>query len=707
MDLLNTLFESEQYKTLSAALSKGGATALFGVHPIHSAAFAAALEREGRSLIFLTESDAQAHSAAEDLRALGASAARLPSRDLVFLDVESASHELETERLAALSLLASGRCRVLCASVEALCQYTMPPEVFKARSFELKKGESRKLASLTEALLRAGYSRAQRVEGRGQFAVRGGIADVFPAGEEHPLRLEFFGDEIDRIALFDEDSQRRIKELESALITPVREVAFDEGAAEKLFALAENCKKAAELARLARRDALELEGGLAPASLDRYLFAAYDRPATAADYLPEALLFISEPSAVRRRHKSLTELHFEELTALKEQGFLQKEQQSFYLEDLRALEKERPRVLAEAFTRGEGEERLAELINVRASVTPRWNGELALLTEDVSASLALGYSCVVLAPSERAVKTVAGDLRAAGFEVTEEPGETPPAPSVSVTAGTLTTGFQLAAGRLSVIASAKETVKKTRHRRRDERSKEISRLEDLREGDLVVHDMHGIGRFEGIHRIDHHGFVRDYIKISYRGADVLYVPVTQLDMVSQYISPSEGEVKLAKLHSGEWAKTKAAVYRSVKEMAEELIALYAKRESERGVAFSEDGEWQQNFEARFEYEETPDQLRTVEEIKADMERPRPMDRVLCGDVGVGKTEVALRAAFKCVNDGYQCAVLVPTTILAWQHYRTICERMEAFPIKVAMLSRFATAKEIKAAAEGIKKGTVD
>ncbi|MEG2083509.1 MAG: CarD family transcriptional regulator, partial [Oscillospiraceae bacterium] len=349
-----------------------------------------------------------------------------------------------------------------------------------------------------------------------------------------------------------------------------------------------------------------LENDIVPPCTDRYLLAAYDTTATALDYLDDALLFICEPQAVRKRHKNLITLHTEELLSLKSQGLLPKKHSGCYADDFDALTFGRAEILADSFTRSTEESRLDALINVRGSVVPRWSGELVLLEEDIQAGLALGYSCVVLAATARGAAALANDLRTAGFDCIEGAETPPPPPSVSISVGSLSSGFQLAAGQLCVLTSAKETkTGKKRARHAEKQGHSIARLEDLKAGDFVVHDSHGIGRFEGIHRIDHHGFVRDYIKIAYRGADVLYVPVTQLDLVSQYVSPrDDAEVKLAKLHSGEWAKTKAAVYRSVREMAKELIELYAVREKEQGVAFSPDGEWQNTFESRFEYDET-------------------------------------------------------------------------------------------------------
>ncbi|MFR1809811.1 MAG: DEAD/DEAH box helicase, partial [Pygmaiobacter massiliensis] len=260
--------------------------------------------------------------------------------------------------------------------------------------------------------------------------------------------------------------------------------------------------------------------------------------------------------------------------------------------------------------------------------------------------------------------------------------------------------------KFAVITSRRQNTTEQKPRRK--KAKGLSSLEDIKPGDYVVHQNHGIGLYVGIERLDLQGVVKDYIKIQYQGADTLYVSVTQLDLISRYTAPGDAEkVKLAKLGGGEWQKTKTRVKKATEEMAKELIELYAKRQTAPGYSFPKDGDWQRDFETRFEYDETEDQLQSASEIKRDMERPHPMDRLLCGDVGVGKTEVALRAAFKAIMGGKQVAVLVPTTILAWQHYNTILQRMEAFPVKAGMLSRFCTPKQTRDNLRGIKDGTVD
>lgn len=710
MDYLSPVIKTEQFGTLCAALRGNGKAALFGVHHIHRSLYAAALANElERPVLFICDSDADAVSASADITEFGAPAVAYTSRDLVFMEVEGISHDLELDRLCALAKIVAGGIKVACVSLEAYCQFTMPPEVFRSLCVTLKVGESVKTDELLRSLVSAGYTRGDRVDGKGQFAVRGGITDIFPPHAEHPYRIEFFGDEIDSICVFDELGQRRIRREKTAFITPVREVCPVEpqSALKKLRAMQKSMAEDSPLYSIIQKDAELLENGITPACTDRYLRAFYESGCTVRDYLPDAVLFMCEPASLEKRFRDLCALHTEELLSLKQSGMLPKKQPPFLRDDFSIAPPARAVVLADVFTRSL-DAKLDALINVRANVIPRWGGEFALLREDVKGYTEMGYAVTVLAGTTKAASALCYDLETSGFKCAIS-SQLSAAGSVGVCVGALSGGYELNESKVCVIASRREKLASPRKAKKQEKAgRAISGLEDLHIGDYVVHENHGIGVFEGIQRIDHHGFIRDYIKIRYRGTDTLFVPVTQLDMVSQYISPKDdGEVKLAKLRSNEWAKTKQNVYRAVREMAHELIELYAKREHEEGYAFSPDGEWQRDFEDRFPYDETDDQIRTISEIKGDMLRARPMDRLLCGDVGVGKTEVALRAAFKCVGDGKQCAMLVPTTILAWQHYNTFCERMEPFPVKIAMLSRFSTAKEIRAAVEEIKNGTVD
>ena len=374
---------------------------------------------------------------------------------------------------------------------------------------------------------------------------------------------------------------------------------------------------------------------------------------------------------------------------------------------LEGLLSERREIYLETFAHG-GFGELKDVINLSPLQNSGWNGDLKLLKSDLDPLLEQGYCCCVLAGTDKAAQNLASDLTRLGLPASYEKDlKAIRYRRVVVLAGTLSIGFEYPEIRFSLTTTARAYSLPTKKPKK-RKGEEIRSLSDLSPGDYVVHVTHGIGVFDGIHKLELQGVVKDYIKIKYAGSDILYVPVTQLDLVSKYIGPREdAHVKLNRLHSTEWQKTRQRVKKAVDEMADELIALYAKRMSVKGYAFSPDDEMQRDFEEHFEYQETDDQLRCIREIKEDMEKPVPMERLLCGDVGFGKTEVALRAAFKCVLDGKQCAILCPTTILAWQHYQTITARMGNYPVTIELLSRFRSPKEQKEIMAKLERGLVD
>ena len=369
-----------------------------------------------------------------------------------------------------------------------------------------------------------------------------------------------------------------------------------------------------------------------------------------------------------------------------------------------------PALCAENFARSMPDVKLKEIVNAPAHTLPAWGGEVAGLANDDLAPLTKqGYAVTVLAGTERAAKGLARDLRDKGFSVTEQPGASPAPGLVQVLPGHLSSGCEYPFAKYALITGRAFGESTAARRKKAKKNKDaLSSLTDITPGDLVVHQNHGIGRYAGIRRMEVQGVTKDYLRIEYDKKDVLYVPVTQLDLLSRYTAPGDSDkVKLSRLGGAEWAKTRKRVRAATEQMAQELIELYARRKQARGYAFPPDDTWQADFEQRFAYEETPDQLTAAADIKHDMEQNWPMDRLLCGDVGVGKTEVALRAAFKCVMGGKQCAILAPTTILAWQHFNTAISRMEAFPIRIGLLSRYRSAKEQKETLRGLKAGTVD
>ncbi|MDD4851028.1 MAG: transcription-repair coupling factor, partial [Gemmiger sp.] len=466
--------------------------------------------------------------------------------------------------------------------------------------------------------------------------------------------------------------------------------------------------------------------GVLPVALDKYLALRYPKPATLLDYFDDPLLVLEEPASLREAARATDYRRGEELSSLLEDGVLCGSLAGLYADAgwLPAQTGHCRTICAENFARSMPDIPLKTIVNAPAHTLPAWGGEVATLVDDALAGfIKNGYAVTVLAGTERAAKGLARDLRERGFMTTTTAVEDAPGADatgaeaagpgrVQVLPGHLSAGcefpfahYALITGRAFGGGQGSAQAAKTAKRKNKDA---LASLTDITPGDLVVHQNHGIGRYAGIQRMEVQGATKDYLRIEYDKKDVLYVPVTQLDLLSRYTAPGDADnVRLSRLGGGEWVKTRRRVKAATEQMAQELIALYARRKQAHGYPFPRDDTWQGDFEERFAYDETPDQLTSAAEIKADMEQPWPMDRLLCGDVGVGKTEVALRAAFKCVMGGKQCAILAPTTILAWQHFNTALARMEAYPIRIGLLSRYRSAKEQKETIRGLKAGTVD
>ncbi len=705
------------YQQLCAAVRGGrGPVSVIGPAHIHKALLAAGLKESlGRRLVLLTSDEAEASRLAADVSAFGLRTLLLPARELSLRVMESASREYEQMRLGVLATMAEGNYDCAVACVDAALQYTIPPDTLLSRTIELTAGVQLPVDDLPQALTAAGYERCEQIEGAGQFAVRGGIVDVYPADSPAPIRVELWGDTVDTIAYFELISQRRTDTLERVAIPPAAEIMYDDAVvlAEKIEALAtaQRGKMADIVRKNLRSDVDRLRGGVQPSSLDRYIPLIYE-PATLLTYARDALILVSEPTKVKERVRTYHWQINQDVEAMLEEGTLCRGLTAYApsWETLAAQLHNRGAVLLEAFAHATGDVRPCSMVTLQARQLPVWSGRVELLIADLQDMLKHRMACVVLAGEEKAAATLAEDLYKAGVPAIF--AKSPSAPckgQVLVTTGGLSAGLELPDAALAVITHGR-AVQAVRHKRRARKDKglEIHSLSELQVGDYIVHSAHGIGIYEGVHQVDMQGVVKDYIKLSYAKGDTLYVPVTQLDLVSKYIgTKDEVTVKLHRLGGQEWQKAKTRVRAAVKDIAKELIALYGKRMASPGYAFGPDEEWQYDFERHFVYEETDDQLRCVDEIKNDMERPVPMDRLLCGDVGFGKTEVALRAAFKCVSQSKQCAILVPTTILAFQHYNTILRRFEGFPVKIEMLSRFRTAKQQADIIRRVKAGEVD
>jgi len=718
-EILNKLPE---FRALSSAVDLSrhvSATGLSGVNKAH--AVYALAEQKNKKVFVIAPDEQEAVKMVSDLTTFfGGGVYFFPSRDFTLRQVEGVSHEYEHERLRVLGRMAQGDFKAVVACADAVMQLTIPLEEYKKRTIELKRGVEISLNDVVQALIGAGYVRSDEVSGMGQYALRGGIIDVFPPHTERPVRIEFWGDEPDTISYFDTESQRRLESVDSILITPAVEVVFDsmEDLASKIESLKNGLKtKSAEKAiQSLSKDIERLRGGSMLPSNDRYLPLCYGgKPATIFEYAPDAILFVSEPSRTYERAKNTLWQHGEDVKVLLEDGVLCKGLDRYYISmaELESLFEKRGAVYLDTFVRASYETNVRDVIHFTAKQLSVWGGNLSLLTEDLKTIMDKGGSAVVFGGTPRSCEALVHDLIDEGItvyggsKISADNIKAPPPRTVLVLPGTLSAGMEYPSISFSVITHGH--INAERHTvRRFKKGKQIRNLSELVPGDYVVHSTHGIGIYEGIHKLEVQGVVKDYIKIRYAGTDTLYVPVTQLDLVSKYIGAREDStVRLSKMGGAEWQKVKSRTRAAVKDMAKELIKLYAERQKIKGIAFEPDNEWQREFEERFEYEETDDQLRCAAEIKNDMEKPVPMERLLCGDVGFGKTEVALRAAFKCVMSGKQCAMLVPTTILAWQHYQTVTRRVEGFPVRVELLSRFRTPKEQADIIKRLARGEID
>ena len=728
--LVNQIFENKEAAALPGLLESGGLPALVsGLSAVHRANLAAGLRlKTGAPLFVLCPDDTTAENFANDLRSmLGEEVTCLGMRDFTFYSTEAASRQAEQKRLAALFTLAEGRSAVTVASIPGLLQRTIPPETLHRAAFEIDAGGSYPIEDVEAALLRCGYTRTEQVEGAGQFARRGGILDFFSPSEHEPVRIEFWGDDVDSMGHFDVASQRRTEPLERCVILPAAETLPEmtaggrdalcreiESFAEK-YGRRRTSENAAALCATLRADADRLRGAALISDADRYLPVIYPM-ASAADYIPEdALIIFDQPGRCGERARDYTKQLAEDIRELTRRGVLAMSPDAFYLswEALIKRLEDFPVYMAEAFTVGRSPLPPRTITSIPAKQLPSYAGSAQAAADDVALYLKQYYRVVVLAADERRAKVLqeffgGKDIKALiyqEFKKLPEPG------SCAICIGSISAGMEYPGIRLAVLTDAQLIRNKTRKKSEKKLPPGRQKIEscaDLSVGDYVVHENHGIGRFAGIVKMQVDGLEKDYIKISYAGTDSLYVPATQLDMVSKYTGAGEEKpVKLSKMGGTEWAKTRARAKSAAKDMAKKLIALYAERQRLPGYAFSPDSEWQREFEDNFGYTETDDQLRSIAEIKRDMEASVPMDRLLCGDVGFGKTEVALRAVMKCVLSGKQAAILVPTTVLAQQHYQTALQRFFGFPVNIAVMSRFKTGNQASKVLSDLATGKCD
>ena len=728
--ILSILKTLPEYQALLKGVTRGESAAVTGIGQINRSHLIAGLCTDTDApVVILCQDDMTAKRVQEELYAfLGTQAAILPARELTLYDTAVVSRAWEQKRLRQLYDLATSHTKLQIMSWESLSQRTMPPQVLLGAAFTLQVGKEYSIEDLTAQLNGCGYSRCPMVEGPGQFAVRGGILDVFSPAADRPFRAEFFGEELDTMGYFDPDTQRRTENTSEVVILPVGETQprlHPQGLSglcediEKLIARQNRRKTPNEaLIQTLEKDLKKYENGLQNPASDRYMSLIYPETATAMDYIPkDALLVLCDTASLKRAARTRTEALGMQLDNLLQGGLVAGELCDYACqwEDFLSHLNGRSVLYFDAFggTSYPEKNRPKQLLPMMAKQLPGYGGSMDTAAGDLAHYQKNNFASLVLCGTRRRAELLQEMLSGKGLSASLcIPLDTMPQPGqILLAEGSLPFGMEYPDARLAILTEG-QLLARSAPKRKTKKSatnrQKLNSFTDLTPGDLVVHENYGIGRFVAMEQIRVDNAVKDYIKIAYQGSDTLYVPATQLDLVSKYIGGGEdATIRLNKIGSDAWQKTKTKARKAAKDMAGELIQLYAARKRQEGFAFAADSPWQLEFEDNFAYPETDDQLRCISEIKSDMESPVPMDRLLCGDVGFGKTEVALRAVMKAIMDGKQAAILVPTTVLAQQHYQTAVARFRGFPVNIDMLSRFRSPTEQKRTIQNLKAGGVD
>ncbi len=645
-----------------------------------------------------------------------------PVNELIASEIAIASPELRSQRIESLTAWANRETGVLIAPVAALKRLLPPTHYWKNYQLEFKLGEEIKIDNYLSSLIDMGYEHASMVASPGEFSRRGGIIDIYPITEEHPIRIELFDEEIDSIRYFDAETQRSLDTLEDVTVGPATELLLTQ---EDILSGGERLEEAlaVSMKSLKSTEAKETLNESLSHDIDRlknlerfqemykYIGYLYQEPASLLDYLPDnGLIIMDEMSRIQETAVNLDTEEGEWYSSLLETNRMVKNSKFSFDWNQVWDHLEHQRLYMSVFLRHIPNTQPQNIINLSSRAMQEFHGQMHLFKNELLRWEKGEFSVVILAPNEKRAEKIHSILTDYDIEASVTKNLELPAEKPVITVGNMNGGIELPMHKLVLITEKELFKKQTKRKRRQQKisnAERIKNYQELKVGDYVVHANHGIGRYLGIETLELNNMHKDYMLIKYSGDDKLFVPIDQIDQVQKFVGSEGKEPKLYKLGGSEWTKVKRKVQSSVEDIADDLIKLYAEREAQRGYAFSEDTEMQREFEASFAYQETEDQLRCIEEIKSDMERERPMDRLLCGDVGYGKTEVAIRAAFKAVADGKQVAILVPTTILAQQHYETIRERFQDHAINIELMSRFRTRKQQTETTKGLKKGTVD
>lgn len=682
-----------------------------------------------RQVLVMTHDELRAKKIHEDLSFFSRENSELfPNREVVLYDIDAHSHEVSNHRVRVMDRLAKGENIVVVSSIHSIMNKIMKKALIKEYTLDIEMGQIIDLNKLSKDFVTQGYERVDMVEGVGQFSIRGGIIDLFPVNSHNPFRIELFDDEIDSMRIFDLKSQRSIENLSQIHIPPIKEILLLDGEAEGIIKGIENdlntCIKKLQkkeeaglidnLAEKFRYYIDRLSNGLSVGNLDLLIPYIQQELSNIIEYFnSDSIIIVDEPQRIEESVKGIRQDFINRYTDLFERGEVLLKHQDLYhtydniIDDAldmicittTNLLKNNPRYKPRA------------IINFSVKSMQSFHNKIEILVDELKHLKYRGYKTIILSGTKERGIRLSENLLEKNIECSyvDNPHREIKSGQVFITSGSISRGFEYSNLKFTII-SDKEifgTYKKSRPTKTRKDTAKIASFTDLNIGDYVVHESHGIGKYIGVEQLTVQGVKKDYLAVKYSGEDKLYVPIDQMNLIQKYIGSDTVQPKVNKLGSSEWAKTKTKVKKAIEDMASDLIKLYAARQTVKGYKFSKDTPWQKQFEDAFQYEETEDQLRCVEEIKKDMEKDRPMDRLLCGDVGYGKTEVALRAAFKAIMDGKQVAILVPTTILAQQHYNTIVERFNQFPIKAEMLSRFRTPAQQKKITNDLKSGNLD
>lgn len=684
-------------------------------------------EDTNKQILVVSSDERKAKKIYEDLTNFNVPVELYSSRELVFYDIEAFSYETIHSRLKVLSKLSDGENLVVVTYVEALLNKIMSEELFRNHTENIRYGEIVKIEELARNFVIKGYERVNMLEGKGQFSIRGGIIDFFPPYSDYPYRVELFDDEVDSIRVFDIDTQRSIERVDKVIIPPTREVLISNEFKDKvLLNIDEDFKKSTKKFKDGSKEKILLEDkfskyiesineGLSINNIDMIVpYMPNGKLGNLIDYLNEdSLVLLDDSKRIEERVKEIYNDFIFKFTDVFQQGELLSNHEDIYhdYEKISKKIKDYTCITATSFLQSDEKYNPKSILNINTKSMQSFHNKIDFLVEELEHYKYRGYKTIVFSGTKDRGKRLEQTLKEKGVECIyiENEERSIKSSQVFIVPGTINGGFEYSTIKF-VLISDKEvfgTNKRKISKPLKKNRKKITDFSDLRIGSYVVHENHGIGQYLGVEQLDIQGIKKDYLTIKYRGKDKLYVPIDQMNLMQKYVGADKSKPKINKLSSAEWSKTKAKAKKAIEDMAKDLLELYAKRQSAEGFVFSSDNIWQSQFEDTFPYDETEGQLRSIREIKKDMERSRSMDRLLCGDVGYGKTEVALRAAFKAIMDNKQVAFLVPTTILAQQHFNTIIDRFEEFPIKVDMLSRFKTSGEQKKVLEELRNGNTN